>query len=826
MKINFSKKITNWLFYALTISCLFTGQVSTAHAQSTGGAKVGDDVRQKANSSSSVDVLIQPVGTWSSALDSAVASSSGSVKRSFNNFTARAVTLPSAALNGLANRPDVAFISLDNNIQVLGHVSLTSGADAARAMGGSSAYDGTGIGIAILDSGIAPNHVAFSSLNGSGSRIQVNMDFTGENRTDDPYGHGTHIASIAAGNGAVSSGAYIGIAPNANLINLRVLNSQGQGTTSGLLSALDWLMTNHTAYNIRVVNMSLGGAAINSYKNDPLCQAVRRLVNAGVVVVAAAGNDGKDSNNNKIYGAIHSPGNEPSAITVGAANTFGTDERSDDGVTTYSSRGPTRSYYTDASSVKHYDNLVKPDLIAPGNKIIDAQSPGNYLVTTYTALDANVSNSVNKDQMYLSGTSMATPVVAGAAALLLQANPSLTPNLVKSILMYTSQQLHYFNTFEQGAGEVNIEGAMRLAKLVRTDLSSTTPVGDPLLCMTCTAPVPQTTIGNYTFGWGQGLVMDYTFATGLNLLTKYQKIYGLGVLMGDGTTVNSSGVLMSDGVMMSDGVLMSDHIMTSTGVLMSDGYPFISCGVLMSDGVLMADGVLMSDGTLKSDGVLMSDGLLTSSGVLVSNGTTQAQNAVINGDPTQTMPALPDSPANLTGTGASISQINLTWADGSNNESGFRVERCQGAGCTNFVEVGNVAANTMSLSNTGLLTNATYIYRVRAYIQGGNSAYSNTVQVATLPSAPTAPSTLAAKAVSASQISLTWADNATNEDGFLIERSTDGVSFTQIATVVANTKTYSSTGLLAVKKYYYRVRAYNKGGNSGYSNSAYATTSR
>src|SRR5437588_12444579 len=104
---------------------------------------------------------------------------------------------------------------------------------------------------------------------------------------------------------------------------------------------------NRVKYNIRIVNMSLGAPAISSYKNDPICRAARALVDAGIVVVAAAGNNGKDANGNKIYGQIHSPGNEPSVITVGAANTLGTDVRNDDGVATYSSRGPTRSYSTD-----------------------------------------------------------------------------------------------------------------------------------------------------------------------------------------------------------------------------------------------------------------------------------------------------------------------------------------------------------------------------------------------------------------------------------------------------------------------------------------------
>src|SRR6185295_20161577 len=102
------------------------------------------------------------------------------------------------------------------------------------------------------------------------------------------------------------------------------------GTTAAVLDALNSVLTYRAQYNIRVVNLSLGSAAVDSYKNDPVCRAVRKLVNAGIVVVTAAGNEGKDATRGKLFGRIHSPGNEPSAITVGAVNTFGSDERSDD----------------------------------------------------------------------------------------------------------------------------------------------------------------------------------------------------------------------------------------------------------------------------------------------------------------------------------------------------------------------------------------------------------------------------------------------------------------------------------------------------------------
>jgi subtilisin family serine protease len=174
----------------------------------------------------------------------------------------------------------------------------------------------------------------------------------------------------------------------------------------------------------------------------------------------------------------------------------------------------------DSAGVKHYDNLIKPDLSAPGNKIIGNASPNNTLLTS----NSNLSISGKPNLMRLSGTSVASPVVAGAAAVLLEANPSLTPNMVKMILMYTAQPLAGFNMLEQGAGELNIEGAVRLAKLVRTDLNSSTSVGTSLL--TSLAPVHNRQIGGYTFKWAQGLVLKSGWAQGTDLITKYQPSIG------------------------------------------------------------------------------------------------------------------------------------------------------------------------------------------------------------------------------------------------------------------------------------------------------------
>src|SRR5689334_757029 len=501
----FSLLLSPWLF---SISETRTRAEGTASVQLS--RKISKDLLKKVTGGRGgelVRVIIQPVNQPDLSLDSTL-ELTGSNVRKLKLFQTRIVTLPAQAAVALAARSDVAYVSLNRDAQPMGHLSLTTGADQVRATPNtsSSSLDGTGIGIAILDSGIDPNHRAF--LNRSNEvRVVYSEDFTGEGRTDDPYGHGTHVAALAAGNGRVSHAQYVGIAPNANLINLRVLNSQGLGSTAQVLRALDWVADNRAAYNIRVVNMSLGMPAVDSYRDDPICRAVRRLVDAGVVVFAAAGNNGKDDDGNKLYGHIHSPGNEPSAITVGATNTFGTDARNDDGVATYSSRGPTRSYTSDDDGVDHYDNIIKPDIVAPGNKLIEAEAVSNYLVTQTPSLDAGVSGAVQRKMMFLSGTSMATPVAAGAAALMLQANPGLTPNLVKALLMYTAQPLAGFNMLEQGAGQLNIDGAVRMAQLVRNDLSSSTTVGSPLLTV-ATPPDAQTTIGNQTFTWSRGIVLN------------------------------------------------------------------------------------------------------------------------------------------------------------------------------------------------------------------------------------------------------------------------------------------------------------------------------
>jgi subtilisin family serine protease len=359
--------------------------ISTARAESSKSKphkKVSDDLLDESGKrvrqgrgQELIPVIIQTPDT--NTLPSTLGKMGGRINRSFRKLRAMSAQLPAQAVAALASRADISYISADRQTQVTGHLEATTGADQARAYQGADtgAIDGSGVGIAILDSGIYTQHKSFDT------RIVASVDFTGENRTDDPYGHGTHVASIAAGNSMIAWGAYTGIAPAAKIINVRVLDSQGRGSVSAALAGIDWCITNKATYNIRVLNMSFGTTAVDSYLYDPLCQAVRQAFYNGLVVCVAAGNLGKDEQGAKIYGAVHSPGIEPSAITVGAVNTRGTKSRADDIVTSYSSRGPTRAHWTDSEGVKHYYNLINPYLISPGNKIISGISQVLNIVT-------------------------------------------------------------------------------------------------------------------------------------------------------------------------------------------------------------------------------------------------------------------------------------------------------------------------------------------------------------------------------------------------------------------------------------------------------------
>jgi serine protease AprX len=242
-----------------------------------------------------------------------------------------------------------------------------AGKPALLGLGAIPGVTGKNVGVAIVDSGITP-HTALTG------KVVANVSFVpGDPSVTDGYGHGTHVAGIVAGSATSVTPLYDGgIAPGVKLVNVRVLGNDGSGYVSDVIDGIEWVIAHKLQYNIRVINLSLGHPVMESCATDPLCQEVGKAAQAGIVVVAAAGNYGKSPEGNTILGGIASPGNSPDAITVGALNTWSTAARSDDTVATFSSRGPTA-----------YDLAIKPDLAAPGVKIVSLEAKDSMLATLY-----------------------------------------------------------------------------------------------------------------------------------------------------------------------------------------------------------------------------------------------------------------------------------------------------------------------------------------------------------------------------------------------------------------------------------------------------------
>jgi len=409
-------------------------------------------------------IVVRKPGCSAKDDDNDVARLGGRKGRSLNAINGQVVELPNFVLRKLANNPCIAGIHWDRSIvTTMNRASVISG---ARAVQNSLGYDGAGVGIAIIDSGIAGWHddLTYQGSNPkvkvvAGQRVTHFVDFVNARTAAyDDNGHGSHVAGIIAGNGYDTRGARAGIAPGANLVSLKVLNESGGGYISNVIAALDWVVTNGATYNIRVVNLSVGAAVTQSYRTDPLTIAAKRVVDGGVIVVSAAGNIGKHPITGKVqYGAITAPGNAPWVLTVGAYSHMGTLRRADDTMASFSSRGPTAK-----------DFLAKPDVVAMGVGIVSLAVPGSTMYTTKAAYLLNGSvATANKPYLSLSGTSMAAPIVTGTIALMFQANPKLTPNLAKAIIEYTAQNRGY-DALTQGAGFLNTKGAVELAKFLYT----------------------------------------------------------------------------------------------------------------------------------------------------------------------------------------------------------------------------------------------------------------------------------------------------------------------------------------------------------------------
>jgi len=423
-------------FSAYTLVVWLTATCSAA-------TKLAPDLSRQ-NGHAALDVIVQFTSAPTGRHHDKILSRGGTLRHDLSGIINGAhYTVPADKVVELSKDPDVAYISPDRPLHaMLDYANPAVNANIARQYG----WDGTGVGIALIDSGLQGRPDLNPTRTGKPARILYSASFLPNTlpyytQTNDDYGHGTHVAGILAGNGAMSTcsrctRSFIGIAPNANIINLRVLDANGNGTDSSVISAINAAIGMAKTYNIKVINLSLGRPIYESYTQDPLCQAVEGAWKSGIVVVVAAGNEGRDnSQGTNGYGTILAPANDPYVISVGAMKDMRTLARSDDLIASYSSKGPTL-----------LDHIVKPDIVAPGNRVISLIQVGSSIYKDSSAAANEIPNSYymtgapGESTMYyqLSGTSMAAPMVSGAAALLLQQNPALTPDQVKARLMKTA----------------------------------------------------------------------------------------------------------------------------------------------------------------------------------------------------------------------------------------------------------------------------------------------------------------------------------------------------------------------------------------------------
>src|SRR6266700_3888059 len=478
------------------------------------------EVLKGGHNGATVDVIIQFNEAPTDAHHQKVHNKGGVLKTKLDVIKGARYSVPVESLQNLADDPDVAYISPNRPLSGTSTVDFAPETVNAPVAWQQWGLDGTGVGVAVIDSGITAvgDLYWWNPANQTyGSRVVYSQNFVpGTTDTSDLYGHGTHVAGIIASEGWFSTGGnfthtFKGIAPNANIINLRVLDQNGAGTDSSVIAAIQTAISLKSTYNIRVINLSLGRQVYESYTVDPLCQAVEAAWSAGIVVVAAAGNQGRnDSAGTEGYGTIAAPGNDPYAITVGVMKTANTPTRSDDTIASYSSKGPTA-----------YDFVVKPDIVAPGNQVISTLAPNASLLSTPTdvylseyssstttstggntknnkknSTSSLTANTISTSYMRLSGTSMATPVVSGAAVLLLQQNPNLTPDQVKARLMKTASKTFpasssatdpttgitytdYYDIFTIGAGYLDIAAALSSNDLADASAVSPAAVFDP-----------------------------------------------------------------------------------------------------------------------------------------------------------------------------------------------------------------------------------------------------------------------------------------------------------------------------------------------------------
>jgi serine protease AprX len=476
---------TKNLITVICIAVLVLGLFgSAAPAQGSAAAKAQSALVEMAaqNPGQTVSVIVQKAKD-ASGVEARVSRLGGQVTQELQIIHAFAAEMSASAALQLSKTGGVRWVSLDTVMEstVCSQCVDTSklanayiGAIRADKVWNASPYiQGQGIGVAVIDSGINPNGDLYTNMgvNRQVANIRFNNDYN--QTTFDGYGHGTHVSSIIGGDGSDSSGKYIGVAPMVNIINVKVSNDDGSAMMNNVVAGLQWVLDHKNAYNIRVVNLSLNSSMAESYNTSPLDAAVEILWFNGVVVVTSAGNKGSL--------AIYPPANDPFVITVGAVDDKGTAPLNDDTLASFSAYGNAEN------------GAVKPDLVAPGANII-----GRLVNQNMGLAGAHPANKVGSQYFRMSGTSMAAPMVSGAAALLLQHEPGLTPDQVKYRLMATANTSWAgYSATTAGAGYLDVLAAFNGT----TSESANTGLLPSSLLTTGAQPITWGSVGWNSVGW-------------------------------------------------------------------------------------------------------------------------------------------------------------------------------------------------------------------------------------------------------------------------------------------------------------------------------------
>jgi serine protease AprX len=400
-------------------------------------------------------VIVQELPGAQAAAEQLVRDVGGTVGASLGLVGGFEARVPQDSLVTLTSSPSVLAIS-DNRPLHLLSTNSTTGYDPTGDVGSmyntslltgarqlwSQGYTGSGVGVALIDSGVAP----VDGMTAPGKLTygpDISTDAPASNlRNLDEYGHGTHMAGIIAGrDDGVTAAQYVsdtsdflGMAPDANIVSVKVADALGNTSVAQVIAAIAWVIQHSHELNIQVLNLSFGASSNQPYTSDPLAFAVEQAWRSGITVVTAAGNNGSTSS------GLNDPAYDPYVIAVGAADTEGTSATSDDQVAAFSSWGS-------ASRT--------PDLVAPGVHMQSLRVPGSYIDQTYAATGA-----ITPRFFRGSGTSQATAVVSGAAALLLSGPARYSPDQIKNMLTGSATPLAGQSPLAQGAGELNLAGAL------------------------------------------------------------------------------------------------------------------------------------------------------------------------------------------------------------------------------------------------------------------------------------------------------------------------------------------------------------------------------